>query len=634
MSYLTFIYRKISTLLLILILLFTVGCEETTKEEEINPANSKVKSDQAYQMVENEMFNMINGNNQTLTDFDQYKFESALTLYNEALKLDPNNTDARFGAAITEILSAYANPEINKLIKEIDSSDLNSPIKKGLFLPLLRRGTAAFSVSLNGAGENLIYSFRKALGDPPLISRIQSVLENHFLPKLNSAISHLALIDDNESFRFIISGKMQGDPTLSAISLYCTEVSLLEAALNGLKFGLETFFMYKFELPDYTQASLLSALNKNSTNFFYLKTDGQARALAAKATFTRMVQKLKNAADYLGRVSGNKQDAAIKLGNDGISQSDLDTVKKYLNKMETALSSTIQVEIKNGDSDGNDYTININIGNFLSNPPQNPKTELLPSYSVEPSGSDGVHLKFDAATYNDFVFPDPTIRGLLPGMTNETLKRLLYIDEEFAFRLTGWINIRGFYDYYSYATSLKVKIYTAVNSYMSTVNEWMGYEIFVRDAGTTPVEITRIELIDGLNVYELKNYVQNAPVLSIVSKKEVWSEIYFVPPPHDLNATVLQNLPRVRLSWLVNGLSYGNPWAYKVQRKENSGNFYDIYPSYFSGFTVDDYSIITGTQYTYRIRTTTPEENYNYYYNQYIFGTLNPIYSNEVIITP
>ncbi|HLP82460.1 MAG TPA: hypothetical protein VK141_10800, partial [Nitrosomonas sp.] len=313
---------------------------------------SKVKSDQAYLMVETEMDKILNGRYTTPSAFDQFKYSSALGLYNEAIALNPNNSDARFGAAITEMLAAYSDPEINKLIKDLDSAQTNGPSKSIVLQNLvsitpLPNTTAKMSISAIPAASGIVFTVQTALKDPPLISRVQQVLRDNFLPMVQAAINHLSQIDGNESFRFTITGKMQGDQHLKSVTIYPTEVALLHAAMNLLKFNIQTLLIYKFELPDYSQTSLVNALNQDNTSFFVLHTDGKQRAADAKATFGLVITKMRKAIDYLERISGAKSDAVIKLGVNGIKQSDLDTVKTYLTKVETSLSSNYNIELKN-----------------------------------------------------------------------------------------------------------------------------------------------------------------------------------------------------------------------------------------------------------------------------------------------
>ncbi|MEI7696249.1 MAG: hypothetical protein WCI64_11485 [Chlorobium sp.] len=272
-------------------LIIVTGCKEnptdtgTTKD----PTGSKTKSVQAFQMIENDMNNMINGHYNSAAQFDNMNFKVALSLYNDAIGLDATNTDAVFGAAITEILAAYYDPEINKLVKEIDSANFtgtvfDNPITKNIQTPLIATLGRGSLLPMDMAAGNITLAFKLALNNPPLISRIQSVLETYFLPRIDRAINHLSNLEANAAFGFAITGKMQGDVGMDPLKVYVTEAGLMKAGLNFLKFNLQFFLIYDFTLPDYTQASLLTALNQNNTTFFVRRSDGVARGVAAKQT--------------------------------------------------------------------------------------------------------------------------------------------------------------------------------------------------------------------------------------------------------------------------------------------------------------------------------------------------------------
>ncbi len=74
----------------------------------------------------------------------------------------------------------------------------------------------------------------------------------------------------------------------------------------------------------------------------------------------------------------------------------------------------------------------INLGQFFDNAIPNYKLKI-PSYTVGVQASDSLGatydaiLTFDAATFNDWIFPDPTMNGFFPGMTDADLKLLLGI---------------------------------------------------------------------------------------------------------------------------------------------------------------------------------------------------------------
>ncbi|MCF8267038.1 MAG: hypothetical protein K9I69_03060 [Ignavibacteriales bacterium] len=633
------IYRL---LLLPLLFLSAVGCEQTTEPENTpDPEKSKELSDQAYAQVETQMNNMLNGEINSISDMDQYDFATALDLYDQAVTLDENNTDAHFGAALTEVLAAYSDPEIKQLIKDIDSSassfeKRSKPVRDLLSATILPRTTRSMSFTTTAAAGGILFTLQNAMKDPPLISRVQSVLKNNFLPKVQSAINHLSKLDSDESFRFNITGKMQGDPSLNSVTVYPTEAALMNAMMHGIKFNIQAALIYSFELSDYTQSSLLTALNQNNTTFFVLGSTGKQTASDAKTTFNTIITKIEKGIDYLERISGSKSDAIIKLGHDGVEQVDLDTLKTYLNKIETALSQNHTVTIKDADTDGNDYTVQVNLGNFFANPPPNPKKDWLPPYTVTPHGSEDIHLAFDAETYAEFNFPDPTFGGLLPGMQQETIKRIMHIDEEFAFVLEGYISLYP-NDYYSYqGEGITLKVTFNNQTYSTVTEEWGWFSFFLRDAGTTAQPITKFAVVQNGVERELIN-LSPAPFAGVKAKEWVWCNIRLPRAVSNLTAQKNYSPAGIRLNWFVDNLSYSYEWesVYKIERKISGGSYILPYLSIdYPYFSALDMNVESGVQYTYRLRTYYPEEQGDIYYWSDLFLVLkNPVYSNEVTIT-
>lgn len=611
-------------IIIILAALALMSCaEEDPISTENDPVLSKEKSTQATVLLENQFYTMIHENYGSLNQFDRVNLTEANTLYKDAITLDATNTDAQFGAGLTEFLMVYSDPDFNALIKDIDSSfGESSGFGKLMKMSLLPAGTAKMQVPMEDAALSVASMFKNMKKDPPLFNRIQSVFRNKVLPRVEYAAAAMAKLESNNAFKFVISGKMQGDPNLQAVAIYPAEVYMMDAMLHFLKFYVDAFLVYKFDINDYSQSTLVSALNQNSTNFFVLSADGTARAAAAKADLQAIADKLLSGISSLETLSGSKPDAVIKTGNDGIKQSDLDTTKKYLNKFKDAITQTISVELKDADSEGNDYTIQINLGNFFTNPAQNPKAAFMPAYTVEPFGTEDIRFSWNASTYAEFTFPDPTFGGLFPGMTNEKMKRMMYIDEEFAFELSG--NLRWYYN--PGWPDIKFKIYTASTSYTVTVDGDCGFKLLIRDATNTPVQITGYSVLYGTEEVEMQMLSQS-DVIYIESQSHHYIEVRAPIVPYDLTGYAVTNPAGVQLNWSIFPDIY---WAeYDIYRKSGMGNYEMIVSGqYYKSFA--DFSVNSGVSYTYMVYSRTDRMYYGY-------PALIPVHeisSNEFTITP
>ncbi|HRI46636.1 MAG TPA: hypothetical protein PK559_05975 [Ignavibacteriaceae bacterium] len=605
-------------LFVILAMLFYVGCEELTTNEEPkgDPAGAQAKVQLANQSLEATFMTWANGSFNSASDFDRLNFSTANTLYKEALVMDPNNTQASFGAALTEIFTAYADPQINAMIKKIESAADSGFLGKSFYNVGLFHSTAQMKIPIEQLAETNFYIFQKALTDPPLISEMQTVMKNSFMPRIAYAVEQLNKVASTDTFKFEVTGRMQGDQQRRSIYLYPAEAHFFAAAVNGVKMYLESMMIYKFEMADYSQQSLVTALNQDNANFFGLASDGTARAASAKTAMTEMIDKLLSGIQKLETISGNKTDAAIKIGNDGIKQRDLDTVKTYLNKMKTSLTQPVSIFVEDGDRDGNDYTIQVQLGKFFDNPVTNFKKSFLPPYTVEPSGEKGIHLKFNAETYDQFSFPDPTFGGVFPGMTNSVLKKLLYIDEAFAYKLEGNINFYGI----NIPTNLpRLKIVTPSRTYEVAAkrynygwNDNFEYEFFIMDQNNQAFTM----FIDYGEGYKELTCVEP---FKIEASRHIYKEIQLMKPG-ELYGWAQYSPTRVSLNW--------TSWLYScvIQRSIGTGNFSDYQSLQYTSF-FEDYGVSSGVTYNYRVRTTIPNEPW-----MIVFKELQ--YTNSVSVTP
>lgn len=610
--------RKLYLLAVIFLFTLFIGCEETTNTEDPkgDPAGAQVKVQLANQSLESTFVTWSSSSFNNANDFDRLNFTTSNTLYKEALVLDPSNTQASFGAALTEILSAYADPDINAMIKKMESSADSGFFGKALFNIGLFHSTSQMKVPVEQIATNSFFMFQKAITDPPLISEVQTVLKNKLIPRVVYAIDRLNHVASTDTFRFEVTGRMQGDQNRSSVYLYPAEAHFFSAAVNGINSMLEGMMVYKFEMTDYSQASIVAALNQDNPNFFGLASDGTTRSANAKGSMNEMINKLLSGIQKLETISGNKTDAVIKLGNDGIRQSDLDTVKTYLNKMKTAMTQPISIHIENGDRDGNSYDIQVFLGKFFDNPVANPKKSFLPAYTVEPDGEKGIQMHFNADTYDQFIFPDPTFGGVFPGMTNDKLKKLMRIDEEFAYQLAGSIQDNGSQ---MITITPRLRIVTPSKNYEITAsrsfNGWeyyYEYEFFIMDQNNQAYTI----FIDYGQGYKELN---SADPLVIRAKDHIWKQISFYNPGQ-LSAFAYSNPARVTLNW--------SNWLEKcvIQRSIGSGTLAD-YQNLDYAYYFEDYNVSTGVTYNYRVRTSTVPNNWQ-------FVLKDPLYSNTVTITP
>jgi len=604
------------TLVFIILAFLVGGCDNKTTGPE-DPAAAQAKAAQAYSALEDQFSFWATNSFTSASSYDRLNFQSSNTLYKEAIALDPKNSQAQFGAALTELLLAYSDPQMNDVVKRWESSMNTNRFSKAIFNGGFPSSAGRLLPPSLAAAENSINLYKVALTDPPLLSEMQTVLRDKLLPRIVYGLERLAQIEQDSTFRFTISGKMQGDTKLTPVSLYVTEIYMIDAVWQGIRFLLEQFLIYRYDMPDYSQNSLVSALSQNNTSFFVLASDGLTRAQNAKNSLDGMFSKIQSGLGTLTRISGSKSDAVIKLGNTGLQQPDVDSLRSYMQQARNTLTTPFTVTLNDADTEGNNYTIQVFLGALFNNPPQNPKSAFFPTYTVTPSGTNGVSLQFTANTYAEFTFPDPTFGGLFPGMTNTNLKRILYIDEAYGYTLEGSIYVEGLYG----PVSATIKLQTSTATYTTSTREWGDFRLVVADANNVPYK---------LYVNTGSGYIEfggNASFM-VRSKTHEWVSIVLSQLPYSLSAAAYSNPTRVQLTWLPN-----NTYApYKIQRGVGTGSTptdKDSSYSYWGAYW--DYNVVAGTTYTYRIRTWAPVQQYMYYLE---LRSKNPLYSSIVTITP
>jgi hypothetical protein len=331
-----------------------------------------------------------------------------------------------------------------------------------------------------------------------------------------------------------------------------------------------------------------------------------------------MISRFKSSIQYLKSETDTQDDDVIKIGNDGVSAADLDTVLTYLDKASNALTGEVSVFVKDADSDNNDYTIRINLGKLFDNIPDNPKQAWLPPYTVDSTAQGDIQLKFTQQTYDAFTFPDPTLGGILPGMTNETLKRLLFIDEEFAWRLE--VSLKD--DDYSLTSSTIVKLLINGKTYTPKPSNYSGptspgymyFDFYILDNANQPVQqVTAV--VNG----------QDVPI-TVVKPMQVNLKHYdylnadITRAPQNITGQLLSSPYRAQLT-------FNRSAVYRIERAAGTGSFVKIDSLYTYSYT--DNSVALHTTYQYRAMRTSAWDQY-YYYDYYGYRSNN--YTNTVTI--
>lgn len=614
---------------MVVLLSFSACNQSPTSSDEktkVDSTASVTKTAQAYSEMENQFYIASQTSFNNSRDFDKVNFATANTLYKDAVQLNPNNSEANLGAGLTEILMALADTSIKGVIQQWENSSLASPsssVKSDMLRFDIPSGTNDMAVPISVLGKNLVKILQKATTDPPTISRMQQVLKNNFLPRVDYALQRLAVVEGDTAFQFKISGKMQGNTNLSAVYMTLTEVYVMDAMLQGMKAMLEEFLIFSFDLPSYSTHDIVTAIQQSNTTFFVLASDGKAHAANSKNAILAMIGKIRGGINFLEAQTGSQDNHIIKIrrGNDnGIARADLDTVLTYLTKIENAFTGTFSFDVKNADSDGNNYIITVSLGAFFDNPPTNPKAQWLPTYTVDTTAHGDIQWHWQGQDYASFNFPDPTFGGIFPGMTNDKLKRLLYLDEEFAYKLSVYIH-----DYFNSYNNVSAKVvvngktYSPKSSWLwSSYNSFSGeFEFYISDNAEMPVALYAV-----VNGSDVPLEMSSTPVVKTKSYQYINADISLASQ----NITAQVSYGSIQLN-LIN-------WAYYKIYRDSTGSGLAVYDStgdYQTSYYYDTH-VTSGKTYSYRARIYPFVPSYAVQWGD-IYATRQNNYTNTVSAT-
>ena len=579
------------------------GCDKNTNPAgstgavDTLTANSKVQ--QAYTEMESQMYFMATNSFNNARDLDRLDFSRANTLYREALQADPNNAAANLGGALTEVLMVYADPVVNDAVKRWEGANLGKKNRSAILNFGIPTGTKDMGVPVEAAARNMAKIIQTALNDPPTISEMQAILRDRLLPRLQYAIARLAVVEQNQAFQFKITGKMQGNNTLQPVYLDLTEVYLMDALVYGMKAMVDEFLVFQFELPSYTTKAAVEAIQQTNTTFFVLASDGATRSANVKSDLLSVISKIRSAVNFLKSETGNQSDDVIKRAGPGVSggiaTSDLDTVLSYLTTAEKYLNTAVTVTLYASDTDLNNYTIQVNLSQLFTNPPANPKLQWLPTYTVDTTARGDIMWHWQAQEYASFNFPDPTFGGLFPGMTNETLKRILYIDEAFGWNVSVWVSTYNYYNPIPSATTASLVVngktyYPKPNRYDYYYGWGKEFNFIVLDNANLPAQLNM-----AFSGVVIPLQMTRTPVVRL--KEHDYIDAYMDLAPQNVTGQAMVDYWSGQPYASIN---FNQSGTYLVEKDSTNGGSFSRIDSVYLYSSYSDYKVTHGKTYWYR----------------------------------
>ncbi|WP_157452580.1 hypothetical protein [Chloroherpeton thalassium] len=440
--------EKLFVLLLILTVGLTVSScsddDDSSSGSSYDPTKAESLVDEARAELETQLYGLITSELSGVDRPSDIDFSKSYALYSEALTYDPENKDAKFGVSFTSILNITQDADVNEAFDAwnnyMASRNVLNSGSDGEVLAFLPLGFPVhFSDANVGIATPLAISAHLMTASTtdsiPQLEDAQEILEDVVLPVLTSAISRLDEVDDDASFKFMITPKMQGDENEDSVEIDLTEIYAMEAVLNMLKSSVLMTVAYDISMDGYDSTGVSNALTQSTTSFMALRTNGKTYMSAAKTALLSAADKMDAAIAFLEAEQDDQSNDIIKIGgDDGVSESEMEKVTDATQEIRDAFSSPI--EVKNDfNGDGSTQTLKINLAAIFDNPIENFK-ELLPEYSLKIETENGylsTTITWTATDFSSWTIPNPTFNGLFPELTtDEKFKEFFGIDGD------GW----------------------------------------------------------------------------------------------------------------------------------------------------------------------------------------------------
>jgi hypothetical protein len=344
--------------------------------------------------------------------------DAAYQHFSAALAMDPGNSDARFGVAVTGVYLVQNDPEVQGVYDYINGATSPAPVRAGE--PPSRSEALTRSLGFPGGvsngdlgpsrmGAGVLRMLRAAADDPPAVSDVQRIIKTVVLPRLQHAEGHLNFIEQGTEFTFLLPPAATG--LADTIEIDLADVYMLDTVINGVQGWLGMLVAYDFDVPDsdfehVNAESLLAA----GTDWATLHQDGEVQLAAAKMNLGLVNTKFIQAVTYLQAETDDQVDDV--LPQEWLDTTEYTEVSDGLLQLATSLAGPVSTDVD--DYLGNPFTLQIDIGRFFTSAIADLKT-VLPALTFT-AGEPDITLPI--------TFTDPQINGIFPDMTNARWQEL------------------------------------------------------------------------------------------------------------------------------------------------------------------------------------------------------------------
>ena len=311
--------------------LLTAGCfEDKTTAPETHPEDALTKSheaEEAFTTALNHVRDMEEGG---LKDVD---FTQANELYKEAIELDPSNTEAQFGAGVTELLMLAQNADV-QAVEDSLRAFMGEGGEEGAEKPLLGVGMAPNAKRIAMMPKIVYRMGKKALpakrsrktaksaGEIRTVRDLQRIIEETFIPAVDYALARLAVVEDDPDFQFIITPELQGDAEEDSLELDLGEVYILDAQLRTLKAFLLVATAYNLDFDEngsydflqeeFSDAEILRQLMRVDQDSDFLTLRSSDGMLPAGLNVLSALEKLEASVAFIRAEEDDQRDDLIR----------------------------------------------------------------------------------------------------------------------------------------------------------------------------------------------------------------------------------------------------------------------------------------------------------------------------------
>jgi hypothetical protein len=419
------------------------------------PAPVPADLDSAYQELTSLMGEMIDtissGNEMHPEDYDFSGLHGVFRNYEQTHPSDPKSS---FGAALTSLLTLSTSDDLNALLDTITAMG-NGGFPKWRVIPnptkmSSRREFFTFPTELPATGidknfiaQSYVALMVRAISNPPKFSEIQQMIRDDFIPAIDNASRYMDKVLDDPNFVFWVTPEMMGE-TSDSIEIDRADFLVFAAGLRVIQSFFHLAVAYNVDIPSYDLTGIEYIFDQ-SNQWMSLHPDGRTQMTSARTSFLDAIGFAHDAISALQNEPFTDPDQSNDLIVVDWSPTEYEEAYMVLDTVEAYLTTT-QTIYADFDGDGGTEMLNVDMSSLFDNPIDGIFSLLPPYTSAIGAVEDtvwyywwywdgyeyredsvisyideyyAVIITWDADTFNEWIFPNPSINGLFPDVSSD-----------------------------------------------------------------------------------------------------------------------------------------------------------------------------------------------------------------------